>query len=133
MLRHRDDPFAVPPTLAPPVPSQVLTVSRLEGRLIPLVVYETHREDRARVVDADEQSEQQDVAPEAADGTTVVVVQPDVVPEDAPTDWSKCKASNPSFPEAARANWDLWCVTTCSQSPANCASPALTGTAACVC
>ena len=35
------------PTLAPPVPSQVLTVSRLEGRLIPLVVYETHREDRA--------------------------------------------------------------------------------------
>ena len=88
---------------------------------------------QAPMVVADEQDEQQDVAPEAADGTTVVVVQPDAVPEDAPTDWSKCKASNPSFPETARTNWDLWCVSTCSQSPANCASPELTGTAACVC
>ena len=47
MLRHRDDPFAVPPTLAPPVPSQVLSLLRRECRLLPLVVYETHREDRA--------------------------------------------------------------------------------------
>ena len=80
-----------------------------------------------------EQEGEQDVAPEAADGTTVVVVQPHVDPEDAPPDWSKCKASNPSFPADARANWDLWCVSTCSQSPANCARPELTGAAACVC
>ena len=80
-----------------------------------------------------EQEGEQDVAPEAADGTTVVVVQPNVDPEDAPPDWSKCKASNSSFPADARANWDLWCVSTCSQSPANCARPELTGAAACVC
>jgi hypothetical protein len=50
VLVHRNSRLAPPVcvfTLAPPVPSQVLTVSRLEGRLIPLVVYETHREDRA--------------------------------------------------------------------------------------
>ena len=50
VLVHRSSRLAPPVcvfTLAPPVPSQVLTVSRLEGRLIPLVVYETHREDRA--------------------------------------------------------------------------------------
>ena len=35
------------PTLAPPVPSQVLSLLLREGRLLPLVVYETHREDRA--------------------------------------------------------------------------------------
>ena len=49
VLVHRSSRLAPPVcvfTLAPPVPSQVLTVSRLEGRLIPLVVYETHREDR---------------------------------------------------------------------------------------
>ena len=37
------------PTLAPPVPSQVLTLLRREGRLLPLVVYETHCKDRAQV------------------------------------------------------------------------------------
>ena len=91
---------------------------------------------QARGAGGDAQQEQdgeQDVAPEAADGTTVVVVQPHVEPEEAPPDWSKCKASNPSFPADARANWDLWCVSTCSQSPANCARPELTGAAACVC
>ena len=36
-------------TLAPPVPSHVLTLLRREGRLLPLVVYETHCEDRAQV------------------------------------------------------------------------------------
>jgi len=36
-------------TLAPPVPSQVLTLLRREGRLLPLVVYETHCKDRAQV------------------------------------------------------------------------------------
>ena len=36
-------------TLAPPVPSQVLTLLWREGRLLPLVVYETHCKDRAQV------------------------------------------------------------------------------------
>ena len=50
VLVHRSSRLAPPVcvfTLAPPVPSQVLSVSRLECRLLPLVVYETHREDRA--------------------------------------------------------------------------------------
>ena len=82
-----------------------------------------------RVVVADEQSGLQ-VAPEAADSVPVVVVQPD--PEVAPG-VGVCTATNPDMPKASRANWDLWCASTCNTSPASCASPALTGTAACVC
>ena len=54
VLVHRSSRLAPPVcvfTLAPPVPSQVLSLLRREGRLIPLVVYETHREDpRCRCV-----------------------------------------------------------------------------------
>eukprot|EP00964_Phaeocystis_antarctica_P096449 scaffold62726_cov102-Phaeocystis_antarctica.AAC.4 len=50
VLVHRSsrlDPPVCVFTLAPPVPSQVLSLLRREGSLLPLVVYVTHREDRA--------------------------------------------------------------------------------------
>ena len=46
VLVHRSSRLAPPVcvfTLAPPVPSQVLSLLRCEDRLLPLLVYETHR------------------------------------------------------------------------------------------
>lgn len=84
-----------------------------------------------------EEPEGTDIAPEASDDVPVVVVQDDtdVGPDGAPVVLGRgaCRATNPVLEPAAREDWNLWCEATCQPNPANCATPAMTGTAECVC